>query len=118
MLCGWCRTFVLLAAAALLANLPCYGVCAALSCKSSPAPASSCHHHKPAPETQDCPHRHPVLAGPEQGIIPVMVTSELSPAMAVATQSTASPHGWHSASATDGSPPVAFIYLTPSVLRI
>jgi hypothetical protein len=64
---GWIRIFVLVAVAALLANVQCYGTCSTAAIDPTHAPSTnSCHHEKSSHEDlAPCPHQHSDCSGPE-----------------------------------------------------
>jgi hypothetical protein len=66
---GWIRVFVLVAAAALLANVQCYATCWSDAYNSPQTPpANSCHHQKSSHEdTAPCSHQHSDFAAPGVG---------------------------------------------------
>jgi hypothetical protein len=85
MLAGWTRALVLVAVAALLASIQCYGNCMTAACRITHSPAGSCHHHKSPQDGQsDCLHQHSEFTNPEIGVAKVNVnkTAPMVPVIA------------------------------------
>jgi hypothetical protein len=66
---GCSRVLVLLAVAALLGSVQCYGNCLIAACGAAQTPSGSCHHHKPSHDNQaSCAHQYSEFTSPESGI--------------------------------------------------
>jgi hypothetical protein len=66
---GCSRVLVLIAMAALLGSVQCYGNCLIAACGAAQTPSDSCHHHKPSHDNQaGCAHQYSEFTSPESGI--------------------------------------------------
>jgi hypothetical protein len=66
---GCSRVLVLVAMAALLGSVQCYGNCLIAACGATQTPSGGCHHHKPSHDNQaGCTHRYSEFTSPESGI--------------------------------------------------
>jgi hypothetical protein len=110
MLSGWSRALVWIAAAALLAAVPCYGNCAMA--------ARGCHHHKSPPQDQGCPHRHSEFAAPEPAVAGVSVTGAVSPVLVSEAAPRSAIEPLHPLPPRDGSPPGGNLHSAIPVLRL
>src|SRR5580698_8473233 len=66
---GCSRVLVLIALAALLGSVQCYGNCLIAACGAAQTPSGGCHHHKPSHDNQvGCAHQYSEFTSPESGI--------------------------------------------------
>ena len=116
---GWTRALVLVAVAALLGSVKCYGNCVTAACGAAQVPTGGCHHHKSSRHDQaDCPHQHSDFIGPESAIakivakaVPIIPVLTATPTAVLIEPTLLSP-------CDTGSPPHNQAFRTISVLRI
>jgi hypothetical protein len=122
------RALVLMAAAALVANAQCYGICAVNTSDSDRTQPGSCHRHNQPSHTRNtgCANPHPEFSGPEVGIAKADVApgrKQLPATLTFAIASgafvrVAAPQRIHWAQADPGPPSGGRIKPGTSVLRI
>jgi hypothetical protein len=120
MLSGWCRIFVFVTVAAVIANAHCFGNCPSEACTPTKAPSSICHHKKsPDQDTARCSHQHAEFAAPEAGVakLNAVTTSAVLPALS-AVAGTTLPEPVFLSRPEIGSLPAHLCKSTTSVLRI
>lgn len=120
MLVGWTRALVLVAVAALLGSVQCYGNCAIAACSSAQTPSSGCHHHKSShDERTGCLHQHSEFTGPGSGIAKASVVKAVPVVLVLTGGSTAvTIEPPLLVPADTGSPPYSHPFRAISVLRI
>jgi hypothetical protein len=120
MLADWTRLSVLVAVAALLANVQCYGNCVTAACKAAQMPLGGCPHHKSSHDGQVvCLHQHSEFIGPESAFAKASVVQAAPIVPLLTSRSVVVPAGLVLLlRANTGSPLDSHTFPAVSILRI